>query len=324
MNEAFMNAINLIPQNVPPIWFMRQAGRYQKSYRILREKYSFTTICKTAELAALTAIAPIKEFDFDTAILFSDILFPLETLGLDYPESAPVLQHHIRSFVDLKLLSEPDLNFQLDALKETRRLLPSNKSLIGFVGGPFTLFCFASCDAPHKNIFKKEIDLPLFSEFSKIITPILKKQIKSQLNSGAEFVVIFDSFAALLPSNFDYLSIINDLTCENMDRLLYFSKEATPFYQTPSTGLALGHQENLIDYLKKTHKVIQGNFDERLLLLPKHELKNALLSYLEKIKELPLENRAGWIMSLGHGVPKDTPEENVKFTVDVVRESFRS
>ncbi len=318
MNEAFKNAIGFISQNTPPIWFMRQAGRYQKSYRKLREKYSFTTICKTAELAAATAIAPIKEFDFDVAILFSDILFPLETLGLDYPESAPVLQHQIKSSADLKLLNEPDLSFQIDALKETKRLLPNNKSLIGFIGGPFTLFCFANRD-PH-HLLKNEINLALFSEFSKIIIPILRKQIKTQLEAGAELVVIFDSFAALLPANYDYLSIINELICENPDKILYFSKEATPFYQNPSTGLALGHQENLIDYLNKPHKVIQGNFDERLLLLPKHGLKDALLLYLKKIKELPLETRAGWIMSLGHGVPKDTPEDNVKLVVNTVRE----
>ena len=146
-NKNFHNAINQVPQKVPPIWFMRQAGRYHSHYQGLRKTYSFVELCKNPELAAEVALGPINDFDYDVAILFSDILFPLESLGLklDY-KPGPIFDGYL-THRDIKTLKPaqdllPDLNFQAEALTLTRNSLSNDKSLVGFVGGPWTLLSY--------------------------------------------------------------------------------------------------------------------------------------------------------------------------------------
>ena len=124
-NKKFSNAINNIPQSTPPIWFMRQAGRYHSHYQSLRKKYSFVELCKTPNLAAEVAMGPINDFDYDVAILFSDILFPLESLGLklDYAPG-PVFDRFLEEDDIIKIPNELDVihryNFQAEALRLTR------------------------------------------------------------------------------------------------------------------------------------------------------------------------------------------------------------
>src|ERR1700678_3877442 len=137
-NQKFLNAIYNQPQNCPPIWFMRQAGRYHRHYQKLREKHSFMELCKNPELAAEVAMGPIDDFDFDVAILFSDLLFPLEALGmgLEYGDSGPKLEWNLRpeTLGRLRNLEDaiPELIFQKEAMKLTRERLNPEKSLIGF------------------------------------------------------------------------------------------------------------------------------------------------------------------------------------------------
>ena len=146
-NKKFSNAINNIPQSTPPIWFMRQAGRYHSHYQSLRRKYSFVELCKTPNLAAEVAMGPINDFDYDVAILFSDILFPLESLGLklDYAPG-PVFDRFLEEDDIIKTPNELDVihryNFQAEALRLTRASLSEEKSLVGFVGGPWTLLSY--------------------------------------------------------------------------------------------------------------------------------------------------------------------------------------
>ncbi|HRO68113.1 MAG TPA: uroporphyrinogen decarboxylase family protein, partial [Pseudobdellovibrionaceae bacterium] len=150
MNHAFENALHRREQNVPPIWMMRQAGRYHSHYQALRAKHSFDELCRTPELAAQVALGPIQDFDFDVSILFSDILYPLDALGLglSYSDSGPKLEKSLGSAEDILGLRSwedalPRLEFQGQALKCTREVLPANKSLIGFVGGLWTLFVYS-------------------------------------------------------------------------------------------------------------------------------------------------------------------------------------
>ena len=144
-NSRFQNAVKLVPQSVPPVWMMRQAGRYHQHYQKLRARYSFAELCKKPEVAAEVALGPIDEFDFDVSILFSDLLFPLEGLGmgLEYTDAGPRLGFSLtnESISRLRSVDEAflDLDFQGEAVTRTRALLPDSKSLIGFVGGPWTL-----------------------------------------------------------------------------------------------------------------------------------------------------------------------------------------
>ncbi|HWU43415.1 MAG TPA: uroporphyrinogen decarboxylase family protein, partial [Bdellovibrio sp.] len=136
MNKLFQNALHRTVQKTPPIWFMRQAGRYHQHYQNLRAKYSFMELCKKPELAAQVALGPVQEFDFDVSILFSDILFPLEALGmgLEYTDHGPHLGFRLTTETLSKLTDVEKavefMTFQKEAVKATREILPKNKSLI--------------------------------------------------------------------------------------------------------------------------------------------------------------------------------------------------
>src|SRR5579884_3669814 len=132
----------------PPVWFMRQAGRYHSHYQKLRARHSFMELCRKPEVAAEVTFGPIQDFGFDAAILFSDLLFPLEAMGtgLRY-DPGPKLDRHLRSPEDLKNLKggaalASHMGFQAEAMKLIRAALPAEKGLLGFVGGPLTLFCY--------------------------------------------------------------------------------------------------------------------------------------------------------------------------------------
>ena len=177
MNPRFQNALKRQPQDIPPVWLMRQAGRYHSHYQKLRSKHSFVELCKVPELAAETAMGPIREFDFDAAILFSDLLFPLEALGMGLTyDPAPALgfQLNEETVTRLKNWTEacPALAFQGEAMKATRAVLPSDKSLVGFVGGPWTLFVYA-VEGSHKGALTKSKQLlsSLFPRFAESLLP---------------------------------------------------------------------------------------------------------------------------------------------------------
>ena len=150
MSNLLLAALARENDQRPPVWLMRQAGRYHSHYRNLRTRHSFVDLCKVPELATQATLGPISEFDFDAAILFSDLLFPLEALGipLEYGPS-PTLGWRVREMADLERLqvndsSVPGLEFQGQALRQIRERLPRSKGLLGFVGGPLTLFFYAA------------------------------------------------------------------------------------------------------------------------------------------------------------------------------------
>ena len=184
-NKKFENALNGVAQAVPPIWFMRQAGRYHAHYQERRAKHSFMDLCKKPELAAEVALGPVEDFDFDVSILFSDLLFPLESLGmgLDY-NPAPSLAWNLDQ-TTIGKLANPDeaiagVEFQAEALHKTREVLPDDKSLIGFVGGPWTLFGYA-VEGSHKGgLIQTKANLSLWPKFCEKMVPFLKKNIALQ------------------------------------------------------------------------------------------------------------------------------------------------
>src|ERR1700704_2563846 len=203
-NPRFQNALARSPQSTPPVWLMRQAGRYHKHYQALRQKYSFMDLCKQPELAAEVALGPVLDFDFDAAILFSDLLFPLEALGmgLDYTDRGPQLGWHLdeKTLPRLRSIEDalPHLLFQGEAMRATRERLPSDRSLIGFVGGPWTLFVYA-VEGSHKgSLLKSKKLIRLFPRFCDTMVPLLARNIELQLERGAEVVMIFDTAAGEL------------------------------------------------------------------------------------------------------------------------------
>jgi len=333
-SERFQNALARRRQSVPPIWMMRQAGRYHRHYQKLRQKHSFMDLCKQAELAAEVAMGPVMDFDFDAAILFSDLLFPLEALGmgLEYTDRGPDLEWKLdeQTISRLRSIDDawPDLLFQGEAMRATRDRLPDNRSLIGFVGGPWTLFVYA-VEGSHKGTLAASKSLlSLFLRFCEVTVPLLARNIELQLNNGAELVMIFDTAAGELPPEVFQNMVVPQLqlmTTKGSERIGYYSKGTQPahlrhtlFTQEQLAGVGVDYRWEMGEALNMFPRgFVQGNFDPALLLCERNEFKQRLIRYLEPLKQ---HERDGWVCGLGHGVLPGTPEENVRLFVDTVRE----
>ena len=342
MNKLFQNAVNSVPQKTPPVWFMRQAGRYHTHYQKLKAKYTFVELCQQPELAAQVALGPIQDFDFDVSILFSDLLYPLDALGfgLSYsdqkgPQFVHSLQKGFKPRTDLdQALSE--LQFQAEALKATREILPKDKSLIGFVGGIWTLFVYA-CEGSHAGNFNFAKSL-LHSEsgqqgFLNLLHRLIEANIALQLEAGAEVVMIFDtSVGELSPGYFKkyFAERLIQLAKKFPGKLGYYSKATqagffdSDFITAPWAGRGFDHRWSIPELLKVQDKkgFVQGNFDQSLLFLPSGEFEKAVTEYLEPFLRLDLSDRAGWVSGLGHGVLPKTPEANVRRFVELIRNAF--
>jgi len=340
-NEKFNNALKHISQKTPPIWFMRQAGRYHSHYQNLKKNYSFEELCKNPELAADTALGPIDDFDFDVAILFSDILFPLEALGMSLRyDPGPIFKNYIDKNNYHELISPDEaikkMKFQEEALLSTRDLLPNNKSLIGFVGGPWTVLSYGlglnkgiKYKDNYSNVFVNKVLL-------EKIMPLIKYNISLQLNSGAELVMIFDTDAKSISDNENYRKyselLYIELIKEFPKRIGYYSK--APFdnkffveklndENTSLAGLGVDHRLSITKWLKEiNYGFIQGNFNQESMVKSHEEFKKDFAVYVDQLQNTNENDRAGWVCGLGHGILKETPEKNVHYFIENIRKIF--
>lgn len=335
-DERFRNALERRAQSVPPIWMMRQAGRYHPHYREMRRRHSFMELCKDPALAAQVALGPVEDFDFDAAILFSDLLFPLEALGmgLSYDDGGPRIAWRLGE-ESLPRLDHPDraaarLTFQRDALRETRRLLPAGKALIGFVGGPWTLFVYA-VEGTHKGpLVLSQCEPALYERFLERLIPLLVEAIRLQIEGGADVVMMFDTAAGeLSPGMFRRLVLpsLRTLAGRHPGRLGYYARGANAayfrdpvFHSGDLAGIGLDARWEMSEAFGTFRSgFVQGNFDQALLFLPVGEFRRALHAYLEPLQRLDAAARAGWICGLGHGLLPETPVERVREFVVTVR-----
>lgn len=318
---------------------MRQAGRYHQHYQALKQKHSFMELCKQPELAAEVALGPIMDFDFDVSILFSDLLFPLEGLGmgLEY-NPGPKLGWHLDTEADLQKLNSVEqaleaLQFQREAVRITRERLPADKSLIGFVGGPWTLFSYACQGAHDGSLIGAKKRLPLFPQFCEKMVPLLIQNIRLQLEGGAELVMIFDTAAGELSPELFLTQVVPQI--ERMaqafpGKLGYYSRSTQAahlnhplFMGDLFAGLGVDHRWPLPTALSlRRTGFLQGNFDQALLHCDPKDFMAHLMRFLEPLRRMTPENRAGWVCGLGHGVLPLTPEENVRTFVKTVRAYF--
>ncbi|MEO8382980.1 MAG: uroporphyrinogen decarboxylase family protein [Acidobacteriota bacterium] len=339
-SEKFQNALKGVAQPVPPIWFMRQAGRYHKHYQALRARHSFMELCKNPELAAQVALGPVEDFDFDVAILFSDLLFPLQALGLSltYGDAGPALDPRLDEGQMRRLRSLddalPHLEFQREAMRQTRAIIPQGKSVIGFVGGPWTLFVYA-VEGSHKgNLLESKTASSLYRAFAARLVPLLIENIRLQLDGGAEVVMIFDTAAGEVAPDWFHRHVADDLAAlfaAFPGRIGYYARGTQPahlrdarFGPGPLAGIGIDWRWDLREALRIREGVgfVQGNFDQSLLFLPPDEFRSELQAFLEPMLQLPAAERRGWVCGLGHGVLPHTPEENVRTFVRTVREVF--
>ena len=338
MNPAFQNTLKNKNKGVPPIWFMRQAGRYHTHYQKLKEKHTFMQLCKQPELAAEVTLGPILDFDFDVAIIFSDLLFPLEAmgLGLSYDNGGPELKIHLTDENIGSVRTDGYLDkllFQKQALLACREILPKDKSLIGFVGGMWTLYLYATEGSHAGHFLTAKNNLGLFEKFWQILEPVLVENIQLQLDGGAEVVMIFDTAAGEVSpvyfQNFIAPKLVS-LAKKFPQKLVYYSKGTHPgfldteFRSQPWAGFGFDQRNNLAAVLtdESLPGIIQGNFDQTLLFGETTELKKHFAMYIKTFKDLPPEKRSRWVCGLGHGVLPKTPEKHVRLFVEWVRKEF--
>ena len=337
-NKKFSNAINNIPQRTPPIWFMRQAGRYHSHYQSLRKKHTFVELCKTPSLAAEVAMGPINDFDYDIAILFSDILFPLESLGLELDYApGPVFDRFLKEDDIIKVRVELDVidkhNFQAEALKLTRASLSEEKSLVGFVGGPWTLFSYGLGIKDENKIENVHENLFFEKALYDVLMPMLRGIIKMQLDNNAEIVYLFDTNAKQLEHNYftnKYIvELKNNIFSEFPNKIAYFCKD-NPLLSNPDnisdydlSGMVFGKNDGLEKFLPNLNNgFIQGNFEPTHLLKPRDEFEIELDHFIQNFSKLSTSERRGWVCSLNHGVLPKAKEENVKRFINKVRTVF--
>jgi len=329
----------------PPVWFMRQAGRYHAHYQMLKRYADFLTLCKDPQYAAETAMGPVHDFNFDAAILFSDLLFPLEAMGMGLTyDPGPKLAFHLKSLTDLERLQggaerATFMNFQAEAVALTRRRLRADKGLIGFVGGPFTLYVYAAAGSHEKaKDALPGLTSGLYDGFNAKLLDLLAHNMALQSKAGAEVIAVMDTAAGEIDADLygaKVVPVLADLLArfrrlDPVTPVLYYSRGTGPahwdkLFDLPIQALGIDWRHDMAEVLTKygDRWCIQGNVDpEWLLQLPADELERRLRAFFTKMQALPASARRGWICGLGHGVLQKTPESNVLLFLRLQREYF--
>ncbi len=344
MSESLLqSALHKKNKSRPPVWFMRQAGRYHSHYQRLRKEHSFMDLCKNPELACEVTLGPIHDFDFDAAILFSDLLFPLEAMGMGLKyEEGPKLAWHLSKLSDLNKLQKgiaSHMSFQGEALTLLKKRLSPEKALIGFVGAPFTLFCYAALGSHRGQLNSAVLGLRdgRYDGFVEKLFDCLLGNMVLQAQSGADTIALFDTCAgALSPSEYgdkiiptlQLLLFSFKSQCPNTP-VIYYSKDTDPRHwsylkKLPIDCLGIDWKQDLSQTLSEwsAQLSIQGNTDPEWLFLNPPELEKKLRLFFLNIKALPSSQRNAWVCGLGHGVLPGTPVNNVRLFLKLQREIF--
>ena len=318
--------------NLNPIWLMRQAGRYLPEFREIRKNNTnFIDLCLNPNLSERITIQPIDRFDFDAAIVFSDILMIPYGLGQDVEfkkNFGPSLGK-----INIAEVLETEENIFTDKLSPIYKLLQNlsknnklkNKDLIGFVGAPWTLLVYMINRVSPKNGLSGNFfsDDNLISDLLKILDRFIKIHIKNQVKAGATLIQIFDSWAGLITKDFDkYLynptvSLVNyakeigvPVICfpRGISNYAEFCKIVNP------DMVSIDYNTNPKELIKNIQIPVQGGLDPKILLTDKNNLRNKVINYLEIFKHHP------YVFNLGHGILPQTKIEMVEELVKIVRE----
>ena len=335
-NHPFLAACRREKTPYTPVWLMRQAGRYQKEYREIRKKYSFLEMCKNPEIAAQVTLLPVKQFSVDAAIIFADILLPLEPMGVDFEfakNEGPVFHHPVREMKQVEALRiidpEEDLSFLMDAIRIVRRELEGKIPLIGFCGAPFTLASYIIEGGHSKNyILTKGMmyqDPALWHRLMDKMSEMLIGYLNAQVRAGAQALQIFDSWVGCL-SPWDYEEYVlphSKKVIDGVDKsvpLIHFATSSSTLLEKMKCAggdvigadwrVDLGEAWSRLGY----DVAIQGNLDPVLLFGPVELIEKGVKRILDSAG-----GRPGHIFNLGHGILPQTPVENVQLVIDLVR-----
>ena len=335
-NNLLINALKGLSVDRPPVWMMRQAGRYLPDFMKLKEKYDFFTRCRTPELVTEITLMPINQIGVDAAIIFSDILVVLQAMNIEVEMRegiGPFLPNPIKDKESLNQVILPDvhehLGYVFDAVKLTKKELNNRVPLIGFAGAPWTLFCYALQGQGSKNFNTAKAFCyqhpELAKELLQKITTTTIAYLREKVKAGADVIQLFDSWGGLLcPKDYQVFSwfysqqIIDALS--SSVPVIIFGKGC--WFALPEMGKS-GASAIGIDwtcsarnarYLSGGQVTLQGNFDPSKLLLPISDIK---LQVKQMINEFGKES---YIVNLGHGILPNVPVDHAKAFVDAVKE----
>lgn len=321
----------------PPVWMMRQAGRFMPQYWEIKNKYSFLEMCKTPEIAADVTMLPVDLLGIDAAILFSDILVTGEAMGgdLDFIQGVgPKFSNPIRTAKDIDNLSVhcvDKLQYVADAITVIQQRLNGSIPLIGFAGAPFTVMSYlieggSSKDFKLTKLFlhnQPELAHQLLSKIAKVTADYLNLQIAAGVNA----VQLFDSWALALSWD-DYTEFSHRYNREILSKLnrkdipvISFCKGSSVFAplmaESKPDVISIDWNADLKDIKQRLPKgiAVQGNLDPHILYAEKQVIKDRIHKLFERMRD---EN--GFIFNLGHGIMPDIPFDHVKYAIDVVKE----
>jgi uroporphyrinogen decarboxylase len=322
----------------PPVWLMRQAGRYLPEYRAVRERAGgFLAMARTPELAAEVTLQPVRRFGVDAAILFSDILLPLAAMGMElrFDEgSGPVLPRPLRDAGDVDALAriEPaqELGYVGEALRLVKHELPEGTALLGFCGAPFTLAAYATeggsagaSQARLRTLMYR--DRPVYERLMDALADVVGRHLAWQVECGADAVVLFDTWAGALTPG-DYRACAAPWSRRALEPVagraprLGFIRDGghllDDLVDLGVEGVALDWRTPLGPAFDRHGRrvAIQGNLDPAVLLATPDEVARRTRALLAEV-----DGRPGHVLALGHGVLKQTDPECVAAFVDVAK-----
>jgi uroporphyrinogen decarboxylase len=336
MNDTFLRACRGEEVEYTPVWLMRQAGRYLPEYQAVRSNIDFLTLCKNPKLAVEVTLQPVDILGVDAAILFSDILIPLEAMGmrLEFSEKeGPVLSEPVRNRAAVERLTIPevedDLPFVFDTIRILRKELEHKVPLIGFSGAPFTLATYMIEGGTSKNFLHTKKFMfqysAVFQYLMEKLTDTVISYLSAQIKAGAQAVQLFDTWAGIL-TPVDYKKFvfpyvkkaISDLRKEGVPVIYFVNDCAGILREVKNSGAdvtGIDWRIDIADAIKKLGRkmIVQGNLDPCALFLPREKLE-------DRVKDILWKGEAakGHIFNLGHGILPQTPVENVISLVEAI------
>lgn len=336
-NSNFVRACKRLPVDSTPIWLMRQAGRYMQEYREVRKHHSLVEICKKPELAAEVTITAAEILKVDAAIIFADLLLPLEVMGMPFhfaTGEGPVIERPVREASDVRALQTnraAELNYVSDAIRQVVKHFGTRLPVIGFCGAPFTLasYMIEGGGSRHYIEVKKMMYChpELWDELMTKLVSVLAEYTAEQVRAGADCIQIFDSWVGCLSVE-DYRRYVLPRTTELVKKLqktgvpiIYFGTDSatllTSMRETGAEVIGLDWRIPLDEGWKLVghDRSVQGNLDPVLLFADWPELRSRAQAVLDLAA-----GRAGHIFNLGHGILPHTPVQNVIDLVSFVKE----
>jgi uroporphyrinogen decarboxylase len=335
MNDRFLRACRHEPVDATPVWFMRQAGRSFAAYRSLRERYGILELAKTPELCAEVTLMPVRELGVDAAVLFADIMLPLEPMGVDLriePDVGPIIDRPIRSAADVKALRPFDpgkVSFTLDAIRLVRRELDGKAGVIGFSGAPFTLACYLIEGRPSRDYAIAKAFMyrepAAWHDLMERLSAMIAVYLRAQVDAGAEVVQVFDSWVGGLGPT-DYTAFVQPhvrrifAALDGVPTIHFGTGTAAILELMADAGgdvMGIDHRVSLADSWRRIgyERGIQGNLDAARVLAGWDATEAGARAVLAEA-----DGRPGHIFNLGHGVLPASDTGLLRRLVDLVHE----